>query len=52
MDGARQIIEENESANDSESFALDRSGVLAALQILRASGRLPEIEGGPECPTQ
>ncbi|KAF8605379.1 WD40 repeat-like protein [Ceratobasidium sp. AG-I] len=49
---ARQIVEENESANETESFALDRSGVLAALQVLRAAGRLPEIEGEPECPTQ
>lgn len=52
MDNARQIVEENESTNEAESFALDRSGVLAALQMLRAAGRLPDIEGGPECPTQ
>lgn len=52
MESARQIIEENESVNGSESFTIDRSEVLAALEMLRASGRLPAIEGGPECPTQ
>ncbi|KAG9127634.1 hypothetical protein FRC07_011378 [Ceratobasidium sp. 392] len=50
LSNAHQIIEENESAN-TQGFILDRS-VISALQILRAAGRLPEIDGGPECPTQ
>jgi len=50
MSIAPRIMQENESAN-SEDIGYSHS-VLTALQILHASGRIPEIEGEPECQTQ
>ncbi|KAG8680634.1 hypothetical protein FRC08_016133 [Ceratobasidium sp. 394] len=44
---AEEIMQENETAN-----ATDGRSVLAALLALRTAGRLPDIDVGPDCPTQ
>ncbi|KAG8733980.1 hypothetical protein FRC10_012040 [Ceratobasidium sp. 414] len=47
---AQQVIQGNETANSAD-YISGRS-VLVALHALRAAGHLPDIDGGPECPTQ
>jgi hypothetical protein len=50
MADANQILEQNANANTNQ-VTMSRAEMLATLQLLRAAGRLPDMDT-IECPTQ
>ncbi|CAE6473282.1 unnamed protein product [Rhizoctonia solani] len=52
MNDAEDILRRNAEANDHHMPLFGRAEMIATLRMLQASGRLPDLNEGIECPTQ